>query len=302
MDQESVVRMEQISLHILKTEGAIGLKLGNQEIDSMKMADVEAWRGERMYWNLASEEDRQLHLSRYQFARELFDPHWQCLDAACGSGYGASFLADKVRSVDGVDVDPSAIDFARTTYKQSNLTYHCADLQSTLPFSNETFDAITSFETLEHVSDQTKMTSEFHRVLKPGGILVISTPDRRASERIGLDNHFHVAELSKREFVELLSRSFTVEQLFGHGDGKPVATHWRAIHQFLKLATRFTSTKVRSRVEHAFARPFGWLRSHFYKMWSSPIQPDTDIDRAKSVHVIAVARRRDTNVPIPFHF
>lgn len=296
------MRMQQTFLHVPKTEAAIGLKLGDQEIDSMKMADVEAWRGERMYWNLASEEDRQLHLSRYQFARELFDPHWQCLDAACGSGYGASFLADKVRSVDGVDVDPSAIDFARTTYKQSNLTYHCADLQSTLPFSNETFDAITSFETLEHVSDQTKMTSEFHRVLKPGGILVISTPDRRVSERIGLDNHFHVAELSKREFVELLSRSFTVEQLFGHGDGKPVATHWRAIHQFLKLATRFTSPKVRSRVEHAFARPFGWLRSHFYKMWSSPIQPDTDIDRAKSVHVIAVARRRDTNVPIPFHF
>jgi ubiquinone/menaquinone biosynthesis C-methylase UbiE len=269
------------------------LKLGNQEIDSMKMADVEAWRGERMYWNLASEEDRQLHLSRYQFARELFDPHWQCLDAACGSGYGASFLADKVRSVDGVDVDPSTIDFARTTYKQSNLTYHRADLQSTLPFANGTFDAITSFETLEHVSDQKKMTSEFHRVLKPGGILVISTPDREVSERIGLDNHFHVAELSKREFVDLLSRSFTVEQLFGHGDGKPVAAHWRTIHQFLRLGTLFTGPKVRSQVEHAFARPFGWLRSHFYKMSSSPIQPDTDIDRAKSVHVIAVARRRD---------
>ena len=293
MDQESVVPMQQIFPHVPKTVAAIGLKLGDQEIDSMKMADVKAWRGERMYWNLASEEERQLHLSRYQFARELFDPHWRCLDAACGSGYGASFLADKVRSVDGVDVDPSTIDFARTTYKQTNLTYHRADLQSTLPFANGTFDAITSFETLEHVSDQTKMTSEFHRVLKPGGILVISTPDREVSERIGLDNHFHVAELSKREFVELLNRLFTVEQLFGHGDGKPVATHWRTIHQFLRLGTRFAGQKVRSRVEHALARPFGWLRSRFYKMSSSPIQPDANLDQAKFVHVIAVARRRD---------
>ena len=272
------MRMQQIFLHVPKTEAA--LKLGNQEINSMKMADVEAWRGERMYWNLASEEDRQLHLSRYQFARELFDPDWQCLDAACGSGYGASYLADKVRSVDGVDVDRSAIDFARTTYKQSNLTYQCADLQSTLPFANETFDAITSFETLEHVNDQAKMTSEFRRVLKPGGILVISTPDREVSERIGLDNHFHVAELSKREFVELLSRSFTVEQLFGHGEGQPVATAWRTMHQFLKLGTRLTGPKARSRVEHAFARPFGWLRSRFYKMSSSPIH-------RKSVHPLA---------------
>ena len=256
------------------------------------MATVEAWRGERMYWDLASEEDRQLHLSRYRFACELFDSHWRCLDAACGSGYGASFLARTVRSVDGVDVDTNAIDFARTNYRQSNLTYHCVDLQSRLPFANESFDAITSFETLEHVSDQTKMTTEFQRVLKPDGILVISTPDRKVSERIGLDNHFHVAELSKREFVDLLSRSFVVEKLLGHGEGKPVATHWRAVHRLLKRGTSFTSPKVRSRVENALARPFGWLRSRFYDMSSSPIQPDTAVDRATFVHVIAVARKR----------
>jgi ubiquinone/menaquinone biosynthesis C-methylase UbiE len=259
----------------------------------MKMVDVEAWRGERMYWDLASEEDRQLHLSRYQLARELFQPDWECLDAACGSGYGAAFLAEKARSVCGIDVNGSAIEYARMRYSKPNLTYRCADLQRELPFADGSFDAITSFETLEHVSDQAKMTSEFHRVLKRCGILVISTPDRRVSERIGLDNHFHVAELSKREFVELLSRSFAVEQLFGHGDGQPIGTPWRSIHQFLKLATRLTGPKTRSRVEYAFARPFGWLRLRFYKMSSSPIQPDTNIDCAKSVHVIAVARRRD---------
>jgi len=75
------------------------------------------------------------------------------------------------------------------------------------------------------VSNQTKMISEFRRVLKPGGVLVISTPDRNVSERIGLDNRFHVAELSKREFVELLSGSFSVEQRFGHCDGKPADSH-----------------------------------------------------------------------------
>ncbi len=259
----------------------------------MNMAEVEAWRGERLYWDVASEADRQLHLSRYQFARDLFDPHWQCLDAACGSGYGSSFLADKVRSADGVDVDPGAIEFAKSTYRKSNLAYHCADLQSTLPFADQSFDAITSFETLEHVSDQMKMTSEFHRVLKPGGLLVISTPDRRVSEQIGLDNRFHVAELSKREFVELLSRSFKVEQLFGHCAGHPVDSRWRNLHRFLKLGTRFAGGKLRSRVENAFARPFGWLRSHFYKMSESPIQPDPDIDGVKFMYVIAVARKRD---------
>jgi SAM-dependent methyltransferase len=285
--------MHQIFPRVPNCEAAIVSKLGDQEINSMKMADVEAWRGERMYWDLASDEDRQLHLSRYQFACELFDPHWQCLDAACGSGYGASFLADKVQSVDGVDIDPSAIDFARTIYRQSNLTYHCADLQSTLPFANGTFDAITSFETLEHVRDQTKMTSEFHRVLKPGGILVISTPDRKVSERIGLDNRFHVAELSKREFVDLLSRSFFVKQVFGHGDGNPVAIHWKTAHRLLKFGSSLVGPNIRSRIERTLARPFAWLRGHFYRMSVSPIQPVTDLDNATFLYIIAIARKRE---------
>jgi len=90
----------------------------------MKMAGVEAWRGERLYWDVASEEDRQLHLARYQFRARLIRSALAMLDAACGSGYGAAFLADKVRSVDGVDVDPGAVDFAKATYQKSNLTYH----------------------------------------------------------------------------------------------------------------------------------------------------------------------------------
>src|ERR1043165_9411625 len=90
--------------------------LDNSLMMTSRMVDVEAWRGERMYWDLASDEDRQLHLSRYGFACDLFRAAWRCLDAACGSGYGAAFLADTVRQVDGVDVDPGAIDYAKATY------------------------------------------------------------------------------------------------------------------------------------------------------------------------------------------
>jgi ubiquinone/menaquinone biosynthesis C-methylase UbiE len=263
-------------------------------MDFMKLAVVEAWKGERMYWDLASDDDRQLHLSRYELARELFQPDWDCLDAACGSGYGAAFLAEKARSVCGIDVNESAIEYARTRYSKPNLTYRCADLQRELPFADGSFDAITSFETLEHVRKQERMLSEFRRVLKPHGILVMSTPDRKVSERIGgLDNHFHVAELSKREFVELLSRSFSVDKLFGHADGSPVPSHWRAVHQLLRLGTRLDFLNMRPRIERALARPFAWLRSHFYQMSGSPIQPVTDLDAAIFVYVIAVARRSD---------
>ena len=270
-----------------------GLRESEKNMDTMKLATVESWKGERLYWDVASEDDRQLHLSRYQLARDLFQPDWDCLDAACGSGYGSAFVAEKVRSVSGIDVNQNAVDYAIARYGKTNVTFQCGDLQRPLPFPDESFDAITSFETLEHVGKQEEMLREFHRVLKPTGILVISTPDRRVSERVGaFENHFHVAELSKREFVDLLSRSFSVEKLFGHADANPVPPRWKALHQLLRLGTRLDFMKLRPRIERALAGPFGWLRHHFYDMSVSPIQPVTDLDSATFVYVIAVARKR----------
>lgn len=264
-------------------------------MDAKELAAVEAWKGERIYWDLAPDADRQLHLSRYQFARELFQPQWDCLDAACGSGYGAAFLAERARSVCGIDVSANAIEFAKLRYSKPNLTYRCSDLQCKLPFPDESFDAITSFETLEHVQKQEQMLAEFRRVLKSNGILVISSPDRNVSERIGLDNRFHVAERSKREFVELLRGSFSVQQVLGHGDGNPVGTRWNAIHRLLKFGTSLVGPAVRPRAERALARPFGWLREHFYEISGSPIESAADLDAATFLYVVVVAQKRDDN-------
>src|SRR5258708_39998251 len=114
-------------------------------MDANELVAVEAWKGERIYWDLVSEADRELHLSRYQFARELFQPQWDCVDAACGSGYGAAFLAEKVHSVCGIDINANAVEFAKAKYCKPNLMYRCSDLQCELPFSDGSFDAITSF-------------------------------------------------------------------------------------------------------------------------------------------------------------
>lgn len=260
-------------------------------MNGMELATVEAWKGERMYWDIASDADRQLHLSRYQLACELFQPQWDCLDAACGSGYGSAFLATQVRSVVGIDLNRNAVEHAREKYGKDNLIFQNADLQCELPFASESFDAITSFETLEHVNKQEQMLREFRRVLKPNGILVISTPDHNVSKRIGLDNRFHVAELSKRDFVELLSRSFSVEKLFGHAEGSPVRSPWRVLHQLLKLGTRLDFLNMRPRIERTYAGLFGRLRSRFYNISPSAIQPITDRDSAAFLYVIAVARR-----------
>ena len=93
------------------------------------------------------------HVQRYAFARELV-ADCDVLDAACGEGYGSALLAQAARRVDGVDLSSEAVEHARNRYGQAdNLAFHCSDVTQ-LPFPDDHFDRIISFETLEHLEPQ----------------------------------------------------------------------------------------------------------------------------------------------------
>ncbi len=155
------------------------------------------------------------HLHRYAFAAPLVDG-LQVLDAACGEGYGAALLSRSAARVSGVDVSAEAVAHARERYgARENLSFQEADV-TRLPFEEDQFDAVVSFETLEHLEAQDAMLAEFRRVLKPGGFLLISSPDRAVyTEQQGNDNPFHVRELYREEFEALLGRHFPAVTLLG---------------------------------------------------------------------------------------
>jgi SAM-dependent methyltransferase len=114
-----------------------------------------------------------------------------------------------------VDVDEASIEHARGRYAGSGVEFTNADALD-LPFDDDRFDAVVSFETLEHLSEHEQLLSEFRRVLRPGGFLVISSPDRKTySDDTGFDNEFHVRELYRDELEALLGRHFPNFRLFG---------------------------------------------------------------------------------------
>jgi len=155
------------------------------------------------------------HLHRYAFARALVaDKH--VLDCACGEGYGSALLASAAQSVVGVDIDGRSIAHAQARYGAPiNLKFQQASVTQ-LPFERATFDVIVSFETIEHLAEQAEMLAEFRRVLKPNGILVLSSPDRDAYNQLGGEaNEFHVRELNRLELADLLKAQFSVVQWFG---------------------------------------------------------------------------------------
>jgi SAM-dependent methyltransferase len=138
------------------------------------------------------------------------------LDAACGEGYGSALLANTASSVEGVDISEQAIAHARQRYgDMDGLGFHVANCTS-LPFDDDEFDRVVSFETLEHLAEQDQLMAEFRRVLKPDGFLILSSPDKAVySDQQSFENEYHVKELYRDELEVLIQRHFPASRLLG---------------------------------------------------------------------------------------
>lgn len=152
------------------------------------------------------------HMHRYTILRNVLRDKI-VLDAACGTGYGSNIIASVARQVYGIDISREAIEYASSNFqKSSNLKYMEADI-SQLPFEENTFDVVVSFETIEHVNGeiQNRFLKEIRRVLKPEGILIMSTPNKEIyTIRTGNQpTEWHVKEFFEEEFVVFLKSEFT---------------------------------------------------------------------------------------------
>ena len=148
------------------------------------------------------------HLHRYKIA-EMFCKDKSVLDIACGEGYGTNLLSKLAKTVAGVDIDNQTILEAKIKYTSPNIQFAQGDT-SNIPFPDSTFDVVVSFETIEHHDKHDEMIKEIKRVLKPNGIIIISTPDKYVyTDLKGTINKFHIKELYKKEFIDLIKTYFS---------------------------------------------------------------------------------------------
>lgn len=158
------------------------------------------------------------HFSRYRFAATLapqLGKKPDVLDIGCGSGYGTSTLAEVAATATGIDLAPEAVEHARANYNRPNLTY-LPGSATDLPFPDQSFDLITAFEVIEHLSEPVKLLSEGRRVLRPGGVFLVSTPNQTYyAETRGSSgpNPYHLHEFTFEEFREALTAVFGTAEI-----------------------------------------------------------------------------------------
>ncbi|MBL8511193.1 MAG: class I SAM-dependent methyltransferase, partial [Betaproteobacteria bacterium] len=149
------------------------------------------------------------HWHRYHLVRPLVSG-LRVLDVAAGEGYGSALLAGSAAQVIGIDISTQAIAHARRSYAQHhNLSFIEAPCHR-LPLPDHSVDVVISFETLEHIHEQTAFLREIKRVLTHNGWLAISTPNKAEySDARGYQNEFHVKELYRDQLAALLATTFT---------------------------------------------------------------------------------------------
>lgn len=218
----------------------------------------------------------QRHVVAYEHAAGLVQGA-RVLDAGCGEGYGTALLSRVASSVTGVDLEEPVIRRAAERYPTPR--FETANLVS-LPFPDASFDAVVSLQVIEHLHSPQEFLAECARVLVPGGLCIISTPNRLTFSPDGTRNPFHTFEFAPEDLRATVVQRFGRAQMLGTFHGPRV--------RLLEMLIR-TPFPERLIAQPAPEWP-GWLRAAVTRTRARDfVIRDERLER--SLDLIAIARR-----------
>lgn len=224
---------------------------------------------------------RHQQASRYSWVK-AFTKNKRVLEVGCGGGSGChEILAAGATEVTGVDVDVKAVQFARQNFNSPQLKFDVVQ-DAGLPVQDARFDVVVALETIEHVQDDHSFVKELSRVLRPGGELLLSTPNRLVTNpgtsiNARPANPLHVREYTKRELQDLLNDLFEDVEWYGQ------TFYWRGLPSALTAIGRcvpFIAVRCRQLMRIALS-PLDSSDRHRPRPWIEGWEPEVLVVRCR---------------------
>ncbi|WP_130736761.1 bifunctional 2-polyprenyl-6-hydroxyphenol methylase/3-demethylubiquinol 3-O-methyltransferase UbiG [Flavobacterium sp. J27] len=144
------------------------------------------------------------------------------LEIGCGIGRGLEIVVKKSKTYTGIDKNKKLIEEQIQNYPENSFIH--GTVPPLLEIKNNSFDTIITFHVIEHIEKDTLFIDEIYRVLKPSGILIISTPNK---EKTITKNPWHIREYNNIELRNIFNpKQFTVEKEYGIFGNKKVDSYF----------------------------------------------------------------------------
>lgn len=150
----------------------------------------------------------QRHMIAYMETKKIISG--TVLEIGCGEGYGLVELAPKAEKYLAIDKYPTPI--SEELQKENNITFEQMDVPPLKNIADNSIDFVVTFQVIEHINDDEFFVSEIYRVLKPGGKLILTTPNKLMSLT---RNPWHYREYTPVEMFEILQTSFDTIDIKG---------------------------------------------------------------------------------------
>jgi SAM-dependent methyltransferase len=187
----------------------------------------------------------------------LAAPRWisgSLLEVGCGEGRGIENLLPAVNNYTAIDKIEAAISALRSRYPQARFV---AGHLPPLPFADAQFDSVVTFQVIEHIADDRLFLAEARRVLKPGGVLLLTTPNRRLSLS---RNPWHIREYEANELQALARQVFDHAEVKGIAGNEKVMAYHEENRKAVQRLMRWDVFNLQHRLPAGLLKaPYEWL-------------------------------------------
>jgi 2-polyprenyl-3-methyl-5-hydroxy-6-metoxy-1,4-benzoquinol methylase len=175
--------------------------------------------------------------------------HGDVLEVGCGEGRGIGLLTGKASSFTAVDKIEPVLNELQKKYRSA--TFISMNIPPLTGLADNAYDVVVSFQVIEHIADDSLFLSEIHRVLKPGGIALITTPNRRLSLT---RNPWHVREYLPAEMQQLAQTVFPHAEMKGIAGNEKVMAYYEQNKKSVERFTRWDIFDLQHRMPASLLR------------------------------------------------